>query len=105
MAEKGGPLSELQSRFLSNTWKQIVRGDTHTDKARDCWEGGVPGGQQQGKGAQENCSAKCLTVSGFMIKGLVSRWSLANRLAWPTSGDSGFFLVVGASLSQTGFQF
>ena len=34
------------------------------------------GGEQQGKGTQENCSAIWLTVSGFMAMGLVSRLSL-----------------------------
>ena len=38
-----------------------------------------PGGEQQGKGTQENCSAMWLTVSGFMVMGLVSRVSLDNR--------------------------
>ena len=32
-----------------------------------------------GKGTQENCSAAWLAVSGFMVMGLVSRWSLANH--------------------------
>ena len=42
--------------------------------------------------------ATWLTVSGFMVMGLVSRLSLANH------SDSGSFLVVHASLSQDGFQ-
>ena len=41
----------------------------------------------QGKGTEENCSSKWLTVSGFMVRGLVSRVSLANL------SDSGSFLV------------
>ena len=40
---------------------------------------GHPGGEQEGKGTQENCSAVWLTVSGFMVMGLVSGWSLANH--------------------------
>ena len=43
-----------------------------------------------GKGAQETHSAAWLTVSGFMVMGLVSRWSLANH------SDSESFLVVHA---------
>ena len=31
-----------------------------------------PGGEQQGGGTQENCSATWLAVSGFMMIGLVS---------------------------------
>ena len=35
------------------------------------WEGHL-GGEQEGEGTQENCSAAWLTVSGFMVMGLVS---------------------------------
>ena len=37
---------------------------------------------QQAEGAQENCSAMWLTVSGFMGMGLVSGLSLVRHLAW-----------------------
>ena len=37
------------------------------------------GGEQEGKGTQENCSAAWLAVSGLMVMGLVSRLSLANH--------------------------
>ena len=59
---------------------------------------GHPGGEQQGKGTQENCSAAWLAVSGFMVMGLVSGWSLANH------SNSESFLVAHASLSQDGCQ-
>ena len=72
--------------------------ETRADKARDFIGKGHPGGEQQGKGSQENCSATWLAVSGFMVMGLVSRLSLANH------SDSGSFLVAQASLSQDGFQ-
>ena len=42
------------------------------------WEG-PPGGEQESKGTQENCSATWLAVSGFMVMGLVSGLSLANH--------------------------
>ena len=48
------------------------------------------------KGTQENCSAVWLTVSGFMVMGLVSGWSLV------THYNSESFLVAHASLSQEG---
>ena len=57
-----------------------------------------PGGEQEGEGTQENCSAMCLAVSSFMVRGLVSGWSLANH------SDSGSFLVVHPSFSQDGCQ-
>ena len=60
-----------------------MRGDTRADKARDFIGKGRPGKEQEGKGTQENCSATWLTVSGFMVMGLVSGLSLANHLAWP----------------------
>ena len=59
---------------------------------------GHPGGEQQGQGTQGNCSATWLTVSGFMVMGLVSGLSLASH------SDSGSFLVACASLSQDGLQ-
>ena len=58
---------------------------------------GCLGGEQQGKGTQEN-SATWLTVLGFMGMGLVSGLSLASH------SDSGSFLVACASLSQDGLQ-
>ena len=56
------------------------------------------GGEQQGKGTQENCSATWLTVSGFMVMVLDSRLSLANH------SDSESFLVVHTLFSQDGCQ-
>ena len=82
---KGDP-SRAWEWALANTQKWIVRGDTHTDKARDFIGKGHPGGEQQGKGTQENCSATCLAVSGFMVMRLVSGLSLVNHLAWPVFG-------------------
>ena len=52
----------------------------------------------QGKGTEENCSSKWLTVSGFMVMGLVSRLSVANH------SDSESFLVVHTLFSQDGCQ-
>ena len=54
------------------------------------------GGEQEGKGTQENCSAMWLTVSGFMLMGLVYGLSLANH------SDSESFLMVHAWLNQDG---
>ena len=51
------------------------------------------GGEQEGKGTQENCSA-----TNFMVMGLVSRLSLANH------PDSESFLVVHTLFSQDGCQ-
>ena len=66
------------------------------DKARDFIGRGHPGGEQQGKGTQENCSAAWLALLGFMLMGLVSGLSLANH-----SGSESF-LVAHALLSQDG---
>ena len=82
----------------SNTRKWVVWGDTCADKARDFIGKGPPGGEQQGKGTQENCSAMWLAVSGFMVMGLVSGLSL------PSHSDSESFLVVQALFSQDGCQ-
>ena len=74
--------------------------ETHTcaDKARDFIGKGHPGGEQEGKGTQENSSAKWLAVLDFMVMGLVSRLSLANH------SDSGSSLVVHTLFSQDGCQ-
>ena len=61
------------------------------------WER-VPGGEQEGKRTQENCSATWLADLGFMVMGLVSRLSLVNH------SDSESFLVVQALFSQDGRQ-
>ena len=59
---------------------------------------GPPGGEQEGKGAQENCSVTWLAVPGFMVMGLVSGLSLTNH------SDSESFLVVHGLFSQDGCQ-
>ena len=69
--------------------------ETRADKARDFIGKGHPGGEKEGEGTQENCSAMWLTVSGFMVIGLVSGWSLANH-------SNSVFPVVHALLSQDG---
>ena len=65
----------------------MVPGDTHADKARGFFGKGIQGGEQQGKGTQENCSATWLVVSGSLVMELVSGSSLANH------SDSGSSLV------------
>ena len=59
------------------------------------WKG-RPGGEQEGKGTQGNCSAAWLAVSGFMVMGLGFGWSLANH------SNSESFLVVHASFLGRG---
>ena len=59
---------------------------------------GHMGGERWGKGTQKNCSAMWLAASGFMVMGLDSRLSLANR------SDPRSFLLMHASLRQDGFQ-
>ena len=98
MLQEGVPLPGPETGLLSNTRKRIVQGDTCADKARDFIGKGHPGGEQQGEGTHEICSAMWLEVSGFMVMGLVSRLSLANH------SDSESFLVVNALFSQDGCQ-
>ena len=59
---------------------------------------GRPGGEREGRGTQEDCSATWLAVSGFMVMGLLSTLSLTNL------SESESFLVVHALLSQDGCQ-
>ena len=79
LLQEEGPLPGTETGLLSDTQKWIVWGDTCADKARDFIRKGHPGGEQHGKGTQENCSATWLAVSGFMVMGLVSGLSLANH--------------------------
>ena len=67
-------------------------------KARDFIGKGCRGGGQEGEGNGENCSATWLTVSGFMVIGLVSGLSVASH------AELGSFLGAHASLSRDGFQ-
>ena len=78
------------------TLRNELSEETHADKARDFIGKGHLGGEQEGEGTQENCSAAWLTVLGFRVMGLVSGWSLANH------SNSESFLVAHASLSQDG---
>ena len=59
---------------------------------------GCRGRGQEGEGNGENCSATWLTVSGFMVIGLVSGLSLASH------SELESFLGAHASLSRGGFQ-
>ena len=59
---------------------------------------GCPGGGQEGKETQEDCSAMWLAVLGFMVLELLSGLSLTNH------SDSGSFLVAHALLKQDGCQ-
>ena len=89
-----GPLPGPETGLLPNTRKCIVPGDTCANKARDFIGKWHLGGEQEGKGTQEN-SAAWLTVLGFMVMGF-SGLSLASH------SNSESFLVVHASLSQDG---
>ena len=92
---KGDPFQGLKLGSCL-TLRNELSEETHADKARDFIGKGHPGGEQEGKGTQENCSAAGLAVLGFMVMGLVSGWSLANH------SNSEPFLVAHASLSQDG---
>ena len=69
MLQEGGPLPESKTGFLSDTQKLIVQGDTCADKARDFIGKGHPGGEQQGKGTQEDISAMAQSL-GFYGDGI-----------------------------------
>ena len=63
------------------------------DKARDFIGKWHPGGEQQGKGTQENSSASWLAVSSFMVIGLVSRWSLAKGILESAMATQAIYMV------------
>ena len=76
------------------TLRNELSKEIHVDEARGFIGKGRLGGEQEGKGTQEDCSAAWLAVSGFMVMGL----SLTN------DSDSESFLVVHALFSQDGCQ-
>ena len=90
MLQEGGPLPGPESGLLSNTRKWIVQGDTRAYQTRDFIRKRRPGGEQQGKGNEENCSATWLSL-GFYGDG-ISFWVVP-------SFDSESFLVARALLS------
>ena len=96
--QEGGALPGPKRGLLSNTRKRIDWGDTCADKARDFTGKGCLGGEQWGKGTQEDCSAAWLAVLVFMVLGWVSRFFSVSH------SDSGSFLVVHALFSQNGCQ-
>ena len=96
--EEGGLPSRVPRAGSYLTLGKELSKEAHADEARDFIGKGHPGGEKEGEGTQENCSAMWLTVSGFMVIGLVSGLSLASH------SDSESFLVVHALFSQDGCQ-
>ena len=94
--EEGGLPSRVPRAGSYLTLGKELSKEAHADEARDFIGKGHPGGEKEGEGPQENCSAMWLTVSGFMVIGLVSGLSLASH------SDSESFLMAHASLSQDG---
>ena len=62
------------------TLRNEVSKETHMLTEQKTIGKGYLGGEQQGQGTQENCSATWLAASGFMGMGLVSRLSQASLL-------------------------
>ena len=92
-----GTLSRARNWALVHSEMNCLRRHMCWQSKRFYWEG-CPGGEQEGEGTQENCSARWLEVLGFMEMGLVSGLFLANH------SDSESFLVVHALFSQDGCQ-
>ena len=80
--QEEGALPGPENGLLSNTWKCIVGGDTHANKAKD-FIGKGPGQRAAGEGAQENGSALWLAASGCLGTGFVSRVPLVHGIAQP----------------------
>ena len=70
-----------------------LSGERSAVQARGFIGKGCQGGGQEGEGNGENCSATWLTVSDFIVIGLVSGLSLASH------SESGSFLGAHASFS------
>ena len=97
--QEGGPLTGSETELLSSTRKCIARGDICADKARDFIGKGTwveSNRVREPRRTALSGSVGWLSVSGFMVMGLVSGWSLANH------SNSESFLAAHPSLSQDG---
>ena len=93
----GDPFQGLRvGSFL--TLGNELSGERSAVQARGFIGKGCQGGGQEGEGNGENCSATCLTVSGFMVVGFLSGLSLASH------SELGSFLGAHTSLTGDGFQ-
>ena len=78
LQEKGDPFQGPQVGSCVTLGNELSEETLLLTKQETTGKGRL-GGEQEGKGSQENCSAMWLAVSGFMVMGLVSRLSLANH--------------------------
>ena len=93
-----GTTSRAESGLLSNIEMNYPRRPILLTKQEILLGRGTPLESSWVRGNQEDCSATWLTVSGFMVMGLVSRLSLANH------SDSESFLEADALLNWDGCQ-
>ena len=76
MLQGGGPLPGLKNGLLYSPQTWIVWEDTCVDKARDFIVKGHLGGELEGEGIQENCSAMWFYGDG------ISFWIVPGQLLW-----------------------
>ena len=105
LLQEGAPLPGPETGLLSNTQKWIVRGDMCADKARDFIGKGHLGGEQEGKGIQENSFAMWFYGDGinFWVTFSQSFWLrvLPGDESFSQDGcqREGFWEVVGHGVS------
>ena len=80
LLQEGGPLPGPTIGSCLTLGNELSE-ETHVLTKQDFIGKGRPGGEQQGKGAQENGSATWLDVSDIVGPGLASGLSLASRLS------------------------
>ena len=96
--QEGRPLPGPECRFLSNTQKWIVRGDTCANKARDFIEKGYPV-----ESSSVRKSRRTALPCGSLPQ-VLWWWNSFPGLSLANVFDSGSFLVVHAMLKPDGFQ-
>ena len=96
--QEGDPFQDPRASSYLTLGNELSKETHMSTKQETLLRRVAPGGEQEGKGTQENSWATWLAVWGFMVMGLVSGLSLANH------SDSGSFLVAYTLLSQDGFQ-
>ena len=82
--KEGGPFQCLRVDSCLTLGNELSM-ERSAIQMRDFFGKGYQGGGQEGEGNRENCSSMWLTVSGFMVIGLVSCCLLPVILNWDPS--------------------
>ena len=81
----GSSVAGRGTPFRAQEWALVSHSEMNCLRRHTCWDfigKGHPGGEQEGQGTQEDCSATWFTVLAFRVMGFVSGLSLTWRPYW-----------------------